>query len=93
MENNELNQVTRIYFTDTNCFRYPANITNEDQTKEMELRRQHKKAVKRFWDKAAGEIAAKESVIMINSEVAQELKIQSHTLTKKETKVIQMLQR
>ncbi|MBS2967566.1 DUF4411 family protein [Metabacillus sp. KIGAM252] len=81
------------YMPDTNCFRYKSYIMQKIVEGEMESdeqiqRREYKEAANRFWNKIMEESNRKEAEILVSAEVVQELKVQSYTLDKKETKPI-----
>ncbi|MGY0691925.1 hypothetical protein ACW2QC_03930 [Virgibacillus sp. FSP13] len=84
-------QITKLYMPDTNCFRYKAYVihsTNSDSEKD---RRRNKEAAIRFWNKIILESDAQKSKILVSSEVAHELKVQSYTLNNKENNNINKL--
>lgn len=70
---------------DTNVFRYRAYFIGDLSSAKEKARQQHKLNAKSFWDRAIGEVANKETIIMASNETKQELKVHSHTL-KKESK-------
>lgn len=81
-------RASTVYFTDTNCFRYPSASTTSSSSPEMVAIKKHKAITRKFWNAAIKGISLGKSDIMTCSEVEQELKVQSYGLKPKENREI-----